>query len=264
MPKESHYCQRYSFRQMTMAFFNYSNAPFSIREDIKKEFSGFWQRLAQPGSWWSGADRVAIAKASRSALLCDFCTDRKLALSPYALTGKHTSDNSLKESAVDAVHRIVTDQTRITQAWVDSLPENGLSIEAYVELAGIVVCMFSIDEFHRALGLDLEDLPEPIGGNPSHYRPAQAEFGTGFVPMLPKEGLTGPEESLWPGGRSANVLRALSLVPDALKDWLALSSAQYLAVEEMGNMVRHEDRSINRLQMELIAARVSAINECFY
>ena len=82
--------------------------------------------------------------------------------------------------------------------------------------------------------------------------------------MLPKEGLTGPEESLWPGGRSANVLRALSLVPDALKDWLALSSAQYLAVEEMGNMVRHEDRSINRLQMELIAARVSAINECFY
>ena len=264
MPKESHYCQWYSFRQMTMAFFNYSNAPCSIREDIKKEFSGFWQRLAQPGSWWSGADRVAIAKASRSALLCDFCTDRKLALSPYALTGKHASDNSLKETAVDAVHRIVTDQTRITQAWVDSLPENGLSIEAYVELAGIVVCIFSIDEFHRALGIGLEALPKPASGEPTHYRPAQAELGTGFVPMLPRDGLSGPEANLWPGGRSANVLRALSLVPEALRDWLALSGALYLSVQDMSNMVKHEGRNINRLQMELIAARVSAINECFY
>ena len=107
-------------------------------------------------------------------------------------------------------------------------------------------------------------MPEAVAGAPSHYRPEQAELGTGFVPMLPREGLAGTEENLWPNGRNANVIRALSLVPDALRDWLALSGAIYLSVEGMANLIGQEDRSINRMQMELIAARVSAINECFY
>lgn len=247
-----------------MEYFNYQSANVSIRDDLKQEFRAYWQRLAQPGSWWTGAERVAIAHASRAALNCEFCAERKSALSPYTLNGSHSSESALSDVAVDAVHRIITDQTRITQAWVDSLPENGLGTEAYVELAGIVVCVFSIDEFNRALGLELEPLPDPVEGEPSHYRPAQAEKGTGFVPMLPKEGLTGPEENLWPGGRSANVIRAFSLVPDALRDWLALSGVLYLSVQGMSNMVKQEDRSINRMQMELVAARVSAINECFY
>ncbi len=29
-------------------------------------------------------------------------------------------------------------------------------------------------------------------------------------------------------------------------------------------MVKQDDRVINRMQMELVAGRVSAINECFY
>ncbi|MFT7128584.1 MAG: hypothetical protein ACI89U_000691 [Gammaproteobacteria bacterium] len=35
-------------------------------------------------------------------------------------------------------------------------------------------------------------------------------------------------------------------------------------MEGMGNFVKQDDRSLNRMQMELIAGRVSAINECFY
>ena len=247
-----------------MAYFEYSNSPYPIRQDIKKEFSKFWQRLAKPGSWWTGAERVAIARESRAAVDCSFCSERNQALSSYSVTGGHESDLGLGPTAVDAVHRIVTDQNRITRSWVEGLPDAGLSTEGYVELTGIVVCVFSIDEFHRALGLPLEDMPEPVSGEPSHYRPAQAELGTGFVPMLPREGLTGAEENLWPNGRNANVIRALSLVPDALRDWLALSSAIYLSVEGMANLIGQDDRSINRMQMELIAARVSAINECFY
>lgn len=247
-----------------MSFFEYLDSPYPIREDIKTEFTKFWQRLAQPGSWWTGAERIAIARETRSAISCSFCAERKQALSPYNVLGEHDSDSQLDTAAVDAVHRIITDQNRITRAWVESLPQSGISTEAYVELAGIVVCVFSIDEFHRTLGLDLENLPEAVAGAPSNYRPAQAEPGTGFVPMLPREGLTGPEENLWPNGRNANVIRALSLVPEAVRDWLALGSAIYLSVEGMANLVGQEDRAINRMQMELIAARVSAINECFY
>jgi len=32
----------------------------------------------------------------------------------------------------------------------------------------------------------------------------------------------------------------------------------------MANLVGQVDRSINRMQMELVAGRVSSVNECFY
>tara|TARA_B100002003_G_scaffold251438_1_gene295011 strand:- start:3824 stop:4312 length:489 start_codon:yes stop_codon:yes gene_type:complete len=162
------------------------------------------------------------------------------------------------------VHRIVTDQTRITKRWVEELAENDLSNEAYVELAGIVVAVFSIDEFNRALGLALETLPESESGELSHYRPQQAVEGTGFVAMLPADGDTGKEAGIWPGGRSANVLRALTLVPNAFREWLALSAVQYIPIQDMVNMVQPEGRVIDRMQIELVAGRVSAINQCFY
>jgi hypothetical protein len=246
------------------SFFEYEESPYAIREDIKTEHRAFWQRLAAPGCWWTGAERIAIAGEVRCATRCSFCAARKQALSPYAMAGSHDHQGLLPDVAVDAVHRIVTDQSRITQAWVDDNAQNGLSNEAYVELAGLVVALFSIDEFHRGLGLPLEALPEPAAGEPSNYRPAQAIREVGFVPMIPQDGATGDESDLWQNGRSANVLRALTLVPDALRDWKRLASAQYLSIEGMGNFTQPEDRSINRMQIELVAGRVSAINECFY
>lgn len=248
----------------TMSKFSYQDADYAIREDIKQAHRDYWKKLATPGNWWTGAERVAIAAETRNALSCSFCGIRKAALSPNSVSGTHDSSSNLPTAAIDAVHRIITDQSRITQVFVDQLAATGISNEAYVELAGVVVNTFSVDEFSRALGLALEPLPEPETGAASGYRPAQAESGTGFVPMLPREGLTGPEENLWPNGRSANVLRALSLVPNELKNWLALSSAQYLSVPGMANLVGQDDRSINRMQMELVAGRVSSVNECFY
>ena len=64
--------------------------------------------------------------------------------------------------------------------------------------------------------------------------------------------------------RAANVIRALTLVPQALKDWRAIGNVQYLTFEAMSNFAKDDHRAINRLQMELIAGRVSFINECFY
>ncbi len=247
-----------------MATFSYSDSPYAIRDDIKQAHRLFWGRLAAPGCWWGGAERVAIAREVRVAIHCEFCATRRQALSPYNFEGQHQSDSDLDELVVDAVHRVVTDQTRITQTWVNQIADSGLTNEAYVELAGIVVSLFSIDEFHRGLGLELEPLPAPKAGEPSQYRPAQAVSGTGFVPMLPIDGATGKESDLWHNGRTANVLRALSVVPDALRDWMSLSGAQYLTMEGMGNMIGQVDRAINRMQMELIAGRVSSINECFY
>ena len=86
----------------------------------------------------------------------------------------------------------------------------------------------------------------------------------GHVPTVPPDGAIGKEADLWPPMRTANVVRALSLVPNALRDWRAIASAQYLSFAGMQNFVQDEARSLTRMQMELIAGRVSAVNECFY
>ena len=224
----------------------------------------YWERLAAPGSWWSGAQRVAIAQETRNALTCDFCARRKIALSPYALQGEHTHSGGLPEHAVDAVRRVITDQTRITQAYVEDNHRNGLSKAAYVELVGVVVAVFCIDEFHRALGLPLESLPVPVADGPSGYQPAHLSEDIGFVPTVPPDGAVGAEADLWPGGWSPNVLRALSLVPDALRAWLQLAAVHYIPLEWMQGFMSDEARALDRMQMELVAGRVSAVNECFY
>ncbi len=247
-----------------MTFFDYDSAPFPIRADIAEAHRTYWEKLPRPGSWWTGAERVAIAAESRNAPTCRLCLARKQALSPEAVTGEHDCGEGLPPTAVDAAHRIVMDQGRITRRYIENNVAAGLSKEAYVELVGIVVAVLSIDEFHRGLGLPLERLPVPEAGEISRYRPAMLSEDTGFVPMVPLEGSVGNEADLWPGGLTANVVRALTLVPDALRDWRAIAAAQYLAFDRMRNFGQDETRAIDRMQIELIAGRVSAVNECFY
>lgn len=247
-----------------MTYFDYSKATYPIRSDIADAYRAYWTKLAAPGSWWSGEQRIAIAQESRNALTCSFCAERKDSLSPYGVEGEHDHGARLPGVAVDAVHRLITDQTRITQSYVDDNVTKGLSKEAYVELVGVVVAVFSIDEFHRALDMPVESLPAAQPGKPSEYRPANLSEDIGFVPTVSKDGAIGNESDLWPADFGRNVLRALSLVPDAFRDWRALGAAQYLSFEGMKNFVKDDARAINRMQMELVAGRVSAVNQCFY
>ena len=101
-------------------------------------------------------------------------------------------------------------------------------------------------------------------GDADGYMPAHLSEDIGFVPTIPPDGTEGREADLWPKGQTANVVRALTLVPDALRDWRDLGDAQYLSFQEMQNFEQPANRSINRMQIELVAGRISAVNECFY
>jgi hypothetical protein len=247
-----------------MLAYQYDDSPYPIRAGLRTAYSHYWLALARPGTWLTGAQRIAIAAEVRNALDCPFCAERKTALSPYALKGEHRCADVLDSRRVDAVHRVITDQSRITQSYIEQNAENGFTQEHYVELVGIAVTVLSIDEFNRALGLPLEPLPEPVAGDPSNYRPSQLEQQTGFVAMVPADGAVGEESDLWQKGKTANVLRALSLVPNAMREWLAVGSEQYLSLEGMMQFSEIPGRSMNRMQIELVAGRVSSINECFY
>ena len=245
-------------------FFDYATSDIEIRSDLADSFNVYWRQLSAAGTWFTASERIAIAAESRAAFNCALCRRRKNVLSPNSITGTHTAVTDLPPVMVEAIHKIVTDQARITESYVTELRESGLSEAAYVELVGITVTVFSIDEFHRAIGLPLEALPEPSDTlSPSRYSPPQATHGTGFVAMLPSDGAVGHEEDLWIN-RTANVHRALSLVPNAVREWVAVMKAQYMSMTDIATMQQEFDRSLSRAQMEIVAARVSSYNDCFY
>ena len=232
---------------------SFAGAPVPVREDIPEAHARTWDRLARPGNWWSGGERVAIASEVRAARECALCRERKQSLSPGTVEGKHASVSALPGAAIEVIHRVTTDPARLSRAWFDGVISSGLSDAQYVEIIGIVVALASIDALCLGLGIPPHALPEPEEGEASRQRPGGLETETGWVPMI---GEPGPGEAdLFPGSRAANVIRAMSLVPDAVRTLRDLSSAHYYGPKP---------RAIDRTQIELIAGRVSALNECFY
>jgi hypothetical protein len=245
--------------------FDYTDCAYPVREDIPDAHRRAWVRLAAPGSWWTGAERVALAAETRVAADCGLCQDRKRALSPFQLDGEHATapGAALPDIAVDTVHRLVTDASRLTRAWFEKLAAQGLSDGHYVELLGVVVSTRSIDRFHDGLGLAREPLPEPVPGEPSQYAPRGARPEGAWVPTIPARAARGPEKGLYAGMPAGNVLKAMSLVPDAVRQLYDLSAAHYLPLQEMMSFDT-KLRALSRAQIELVAGRVSALNACFY
>jgi hypothetical protein len=246
-----------------MSDLDYAAAGIPVREDIRAAHAWFALHLRSPGTWWTGAERVAIAAESRNAADCPLCRERKAALSPSAVSGEHASPSALPASAVDVIHRVRSDPARLSRSWFESVTGAELAVEAYVEIIGVVTALAGIDFFCRALGVAPLELPEPLAGEPSRYRPEGLKSGIAWVPMLAPEGASGPEADLYRGiDFVPNIMRALSCVPDQVRAWRVFSDPYYVPMEKLGDPTHA--RELDRMQMELVAARVSSLNECFY
>lgn len=238
----------------------------SVRDDIIEGHALVFTRIAMPGTWWTGAERVAIAAAARSARNCHFCEERKAAISPYAVEGEHSSDphdeGLLPPAIIDIIHMATTDASRMTEAAINKLSDDGLTDDHYVEALGIAVAVRSIDQTCRGLGVPLHRLPTAVAGEPSHIRPEVEPADEAFVAMMPARQPAPPNDDLWDDDSIYYGLRAMSLVPDAVRDLRILAAAQYMALDLAADF--SQGRTLGREQMELLAGRVSAINDCFY
>ena len=169
----------------------------------------------------------------------------------------------LPADVVDAIHRVRTDPARLSRSWFDALIAGGLNVAPYVELMGVVSMLTGVDYFARSLGLAPFPLPEPCEGAPARHLPPSAKPGPAWVPMIAPEDARELESDLYPPGiMIPNIVRALSLVPAEVRMLQTLAAAHYLPVEQIGDPTAR--RSLDRMQIELIAARVSALNQCFY
>jgi hypothetical protein len=244
----------------------YPGADVPVRDDLRASQGAWLDALRRPGAWFTGAQRVAIAEESRHAPRCSLCTARKSALSPEHPRGEHERTRAgaaLPAPVVEVAHRVRTDSGRLTRAWFDRTLASGLVEGAYVETVGIVALLAGLDSFCRALGAALLALPPALPGAPSHHRPRGLRTGMAWVPLLAPEDATGPETDLYDAAPLIpNIARALSSVPDHVRSLQDLTRSHYLPLADLANP--KQGRAIDRMQIELVAARVSAINECFY
>lgn len=242
----------------------YRSTAIEIREDLAAAHTRAWERIAQPGTWWDGAARVAIAAETRRAPSCMLCRPRKAALSPSAIEGAHDSLGQLPEPAVEVVHRVRTDPGRLNERWYRSVIAGGLTEEQYVELVSVVAHVVAIDTMARGLGFDALPLPSPLPGSPTRYRPPGAEPGGAWVSWIEPGAAGEAEVGIYPRDRApANIIKAMSLVPEEVRSFFDLVTHQYLPGSAMRDFSR-EYRAISHAQIELLAARVSALNRCLY
>lgn len=242
---------------------SYDRAALAVRPDITAAHIQAWQRLGRPGTWLTAAQRLAVAAEVRRAPDCGPCHERKAALSPNAVAGQHDSGGELDDTVVEVIHRVRTDSGRLSESWLRGLLEGGLSDAEYIEIVGVLVTVVSIDTFARALGVAAHQLPPAEKGEPSRRRPPEAAPGGAWVPWIEPEDAATSEADLYAGFFVTNVRKALSLVPDEVRSFFGMVHAQYLPPDAMTDPAT-QVRAISRPQIELIAGRVSALNQCFY
>ena len=138
-----------------------------------------------------------------------------------------------------------------------------MSDAEYVETVGVMATVIAIDSFCDAVGMPRHALPTPIAGEPRRRRPAGAKEDLAWVPTVAPEDITEAEAGMYDGLSAVNIHRALSLVPAEVAGFFDLDTVHYLpdaVIRDFGT----EYRALTHAQIEFLAGRVSAINQCFY
>lgn len=186
--------------------------------------------IGSPGSFFTASERLAFAELARAA--------RGLAKAQPSLAPE------LEEAVARVSAQAMTTRSEHVAAWQSA----GRDELAYVELVAVVSLISSIDSYRVGLGAPLDPLPEPLPGDPVPVIDDRAKKTNSWVPTF------GP--ALAPS--------ALSALPEENAAKGPLASAFYLTDEFVHKYDVEPGRELTRPQMELVAARTSWLNECFF
>lgn len=246
-----------------MPALSFAGADLPIRSDLIDAHENAWTAIAKAGTWLTGERRVAIAGEVRHALGCALCARIKAALSPNAVKGTHDTLRGVGAAEAELVHRVVNDPGRLSESWASGVLARGLSDGEYIEIVGVVAMVMMMDTCMRGLGLPLRELPRPQAGEPTRYRPAGARKKAAWLALTEPEDATEADGPMYPSPKAGYIYRALSLVPQSLRDYWALACAHYLPPQYIYRF-EQSIRAISRPQTEILAARVSAMHQCVY
>ncbi len=234
-----------------------------MRSDLIDAHERAWAASAAPGTWLTGAPRVAVAAEIRRARECAHCARIKDALSPNAVQGAHDTLGNVGPAEIEPIHRVVSDPGRLSEQWSQAMLARGLAEGEYVEIVALIAMVMMLDTCLRALGLPERALPSPGAGAPTRYRPLGARKKAAWLPLVEPEDAVEADGPMYPSPKAGYIYRGLSLVPQSLRDYWSLASCHYLPGDVVYQFVR-SIRAIRRPQVEIIAARVSAPHQCVY
>jgi hypothetical protein len=199
-------------------------------------------RIAEPGEWFTGAERAALARVARMAF-----GERHLPPWRREQTGAAAASSAVGEDTARLMVTLTVDAARIDRAWATSAIAT-IGDGAYVELVAIAATVAIIDAFAEATGAGVPPFLSPLRGEPTHQTPeGMADIGA-YVPM----------QDPWP---NANVGRALTINPSGNALYRGIATVFY----HDGDFLDLQwDHAITRPQAELVATTIAAASECFY
>jgi hypothetical protein len=237
----------------------YSDYVHPVRPALEAAHAAALASFASPGTWFTGAERCEIVMEARRARAAEGLQDDG---------GSRPVYTELSPVARYVARRIATSVDTLTRDFMDGAIADGLSVDEYVEVVGVVSRAVNVDLFARGLGLPVRALPAPSPQAPARRRPSTACDEGAWVPTVPG-GARGGEEALSIYGSAEAqaapfIYRALSLCPGEAAGLVSLGAAQYLEIKDFMDLGFTYEPALSRPQYELLAARVSALHQCFY
>ena len=220
-----------------------------VRQDLVRAHNQAIAALSKPGTWWTGAQRRELAITAQLAI----CELEPVA--PWAgvsnIANKLPASLTAPKIAHDAIYRISRHAATLTREWYEKVTAE-IKPLAFVELCGIACTIAPVMAFRRSLGLPALEVGPADSGQPSNKEPDNIVAAQlNWVPVV------------GPADKDAAVVQAFTAVPETNRVIWAMADAQYIPDKEMvdPNWTRG---TLSRVQMELIATRVSQQRECFY
>ncbi len=222
----------------------------AVRSDLAEAHDAGWAELGRPGAWWTGAQRVELARTVLLALDDD---DVLAPWVPVTSADRPIVVEHAPGEAHDLAYRIARHAGTLTEDIARSSIDT-LGALPYVELCALVSTVAAIAHFDRSAGLTRRPLPGPVDGDPTREQPASIEpAASNWVPVEA------------PADRLPAVVQAYSAVPPADRTTWRMSDAQYMPGDQMVDPHwRRRPDGLSRPETELIASRVALLRECFY
>lgn len=209
-------------------------------------FDAAWSWLAEPSGWWTGVQKLSMVEVARAATRRPLWDRRPPTIDH--LDPRPPGAGLLSPLAIDTVERIAVEAGAIRREWAEAVIAV-LGAERYAELVAVVATFLPVDRACALLGRTPEPLLPAVDGEPTGERAAELVDIGAYLPAA----------AGFPG---ANVAKSLSIVPTANLMRLGVVRALYSG-DRFGDLC-WDDGALNRPQVELVAARTSALNECFY
>jgi len=220
-----------------------------VRQDLVRAHNQAIAALSKPGTWWTGAQRRELAITAQLAI------SESEPVAPWV--GVSTVANKLPASltapkiAHDVMYRISRHAATLTRDWYEKVTAE-INPLAFVELCGIACTIAPVMAFRRSLGLPALEVGPAESGQPSNKEPDNIVAAQlNWVPVV------------GPADKDAAVVQAFTAVPETNRLIWAMADAQYIPDKEMVDP-KWTRGTLSRVQMELIATRVSQQRECFY